>query len=132
VNGPLGEAIAARARALRIARGTLAGHAAGETTETTGPKFNVLDDLHAVWPAGEANVWNSVLAERLSDLRPDAYGQWAELEDTAKTEALTAAVKPYGLTTKGVGRRVDGELINRRGLNRGDLDKAREGRSGGR
>jgi DNA segregation ATPase FtsK/SpoIIIE, S-DNA-T family len=131
VDGPLGDAIAVRARALRVAQGTLAGYAAGETTETTGPKFNVLDDLAAVWPAGEANVWNSVLADRLAGLRPDAYGQWAGLEDTAKTEALTAAVKPYGLTTKGVSRRVDGEQINRRGLGRDDLDKAREGQSGG-
>jgi DNA segregation ATPase FtsK/SpoIIIE, S-DNA-T family len=132
VDGPAADRIAARARALRIARGTLAGHAAGETTETTSPKFNVLDDLAAVWPAGEANVWNSVLADRLANLRPDAYGQWADLEDTAKTEALTAAVKPYGLTTKGVSRRLDGEQINRRGLGRDDLEKALEGRSGGR
>ncbi|GLI41524.1 S-DNA-T family DNA segregation ATPase FtsK/SpoIIIE [Glycomyces algeriensis] len=133
VDGPKGDAIAARARALRIERGTLTGHAAGQTTTAAVvPAHNVLDDLHAVWPTGEANVWNSVLVDRLTELRPDAYGQWADLADTAKTEALTAAVKPYGLTTKGVGRRVDGEVINRRGLARTDLDTAREGRSGGR
>lgn len=132
VDGPKGEAIAARARALRIARGTLAGHAAGETAETTGPKVNLLDDLAVVWPAGEANVWNTVLVERLAELRPEAYGQWAHLADAAKTEALTAAVKPYGLASKGVSRRVDGELINRRGLAKADLDTAREGRPGGR
>jgi S-DNA-T family DNA segregation ATPase FtsK/SpoIIIE len=133
VDGLKGEAIAARARALRIERGTLAGHAAGETTTTAAaPAHNVLDDLAAVWPAGEDNVQNSALVDRLVELRPTAYGQWADLADAAKTEALTAAVKPYGLTTKGVGRRVDGKVVNQRGLAKADLDAAREGRTGGR
>ncbi|MEU5154625.1 cell division protein FtsK [Glycomyces sp. NPDC021274] len=132
VDGPKGEAIAARARALRIERGTLTGHAAGEVAATVAPAFDLLDDLNAVWPAGEANVWNLVLADRLAELRPGAYGQWTDLADAAKTEALTAAVKPYGLSTKGVSRRLDGELTNRRGLAKADLDTAREGRSGGR
>ncbi|MQM26639.1 cell division protein FtsK [Glycomyces albidus] len=133
VDGPAADRIAARARALRIERGTLAGHAAGEATATAAaPAHHVLDDLAAVWPGGEANVWNTVLVDRLAELRPEVYGQWTGLADTAKTEALTAAVKPYGLSTKGVGRRVGGEVVNRRGLNRGDLDKAREGRTGGR
>ncbi|MCD0442484.1 cell division protein FtsK [Glycomyces sp. A-F 0318] len=132
VNGPNGEVIAARARALRIARGTLTGHAAGEVAEAEGPRFNLLDDLAAVWPDGEANVWNTVLVDRLAQLRPDAYGQWATLADEDKTEALTAAVKPYGIASKGVSRRSGNRQVGRRGLNRGDLDAAREGRSGGR
>ncbi|WP_112133319.1 cell division protein FtsK [Glycomyces dulcitolivorans] len=132
VDGPKGEAIAARARALRIARGTLSGHAAGEVAEAEGPRFDLLADLAAVWPEGEANVWNTVLVDRLAQLRPEAYGHWANLADEEKTEALTGAVKPFGLATKGVSRRSGARQINRRGLNRGDLDKAREGRQGGR
>lgn len=132
VDGPTADLIAARARALRIARGTLAGHAAGEVTEAEGPKFNLLDDLAAVWPAGEANVWNTLLVDRLAQLRPDVYGQWSALADEEKTETLTAAVKPYGLASKGVSRRSGSKQINRRGLNRGDLDAARDGLPGGR
>ncbi|WP_051326308.1 hypothetical protein [Glycomyces tenuis] len=132
VDGPKGEAIAARARALRIARGTLAGHAAGETTEAAKPAHDLLDDLAAVWPAGEANVWNAELVDRLAVLRPEVYGPWAALADEDKTEQLTGAVKPYGLASKGVFRRIEGKAVNRRGLARADLDTARGGRSGGR
>jgi len=132
VDGPKGEAIAARARALREARGTLSGHAAGETTAAAGPAYDLLDDLAAVWPAGEANVWNSTLVDRLAALRPEAYGAWAALADEDKTEQLTGAVKPYGLSSKGVFRRIEGKAVNRRGLARADLDTAREGRPGGR
>jgi S-DNA-T family DNA segregation ATPase FtsK/SpoIIIE len=57
---------------------------------------------------------------------------WAALDDEDKTEQLTNAVKPYGLTSKGVSRRVGRRQVNRRGLNKGDLDAAREARNGGR
>jgi S-DNA-T family DNA segregation ATPase FtsK/SpoIIIE len=132
VDGPTADLIAARARALRIARGTLTGHAAGETTEAEGPQFNLLDDLAAIWPAGEANVWNTVLVDRLAQLRPEVYGHWAALVDEDKTETLTAAVKPYGIGSKGVSRRSGNRQVGRRGLNRDDLDKARDGLPGGR
>lgn len=132
VDGPTADLIAARARALRIARGTLTGHAAGETTEAEGPQFNLLDDLAAIWPSGEANVWNTVLVERLAQLRPTVYGHWAALADEERTETLTAAVKAYGLASKGVSRRSGTKQINRRGLNKDDLDKARDGLPGGR
>ncbi|SDD94055.1 hypothetical protein [Glycomyces harbinensis] len=132
VDGPTADLVAARARALRIARGTLSGYAAGEVTEADGPQFNLLDDLAAIWPGGEANVWNTTLVDRLAQLRPAVYGHWADLADEEKTETLTAAVKAYGLASKGVSRRSGAKQINRRGLNRGDLDTAREGRPGGR
>ena len=132
VDGPTSDAIAARARALRVARGTLSGYAAGDTEAADTPKVNLLDDLAAVWPAGEANVWNTVLVDRLAQLRPEVWGHWADLADEEKTEALTAAVKPYGLASKGVSRRSGRRQVNRRGLNRGDLDTAREGGEGGR
>lgn len=127
VDGPAGEAIASRARALRIARGTLAGHAAGETVDE-GPRHDLLDDLAAIWPAGEANVWSAVLVERLAALRPEVYGDWTEGDDADRTSRLTAAIKPYGITSKPVGRRVGGEQTTRRGIARAGLDRAREGR----
>ncbi|MEU6858556.1 cell division protein FtsK [Glycomyces sp. NPDC046736] len=132
VDGPTADLIAARARALRIARGTLAGHATGDVTEAEGPQHNLLDDLAAIWPSGEANVWNTPLVERLAQLRPAIYGHWVDLADEEQTETLTAAVKPYGLASKGVSRRSGSKQSNRRGLNRSDLDTAREGRPGGR
>lgn len=127
IDGPTGEAIAERARALRIARGTLTGHAAGETIDE-GPRHDLLDDLAAIWPTDEANVWNSTLVDRLATLRPEAYGPWAALADEDKTEQLTGAVKPYGIASKGVSRRIDGKQTNRRGIARADLDRARDGR----
>ncbi|MDA8372457.1 MAG: cell division protein FtsK [Nocardiopsaceae bacterium] len=127
IDGPTGEAIAERARALRIARGTLTGHAAGETVDE-GPRHDLLDDLAAVWPTDEANVWNAELVDRLAALRPEAYGPWAALADEDKTEQLTGAVKPYGIASKGVSRRIDGKQTNRRGIARADLDRARDGR----
>lgn len=128
VDGPTAETIAARCRALRIAAGTLAGHAAGEATVPEGPRFNVLDDLAAVWPAGEANVWSAVLVDALATLRPKVYGEWAEGDDADKTSRLTVALKPYGIPSKPVGRRINREQITRRGIAKVALDKAREGR----
>lgn len=85
---------------------------------------NLLDDLAAVWPAGEANVWNSTLVDSLATLRPEVYGPWAALEGEDKTSRLTAAVKVYGIVTKPVGRRISGVQTTRRGIARADLDKA--------
>lgn len=127
VDGPTGETIASRARALRIARGTLAGHAAGETVDE-GPRHNLLDDLAAIWPAGEANVWSAVLVERLAALRPEVYGDWTEGDDADRTGRLTAALKPYGVRSKPVGRRRNGEQTTRQGIARAALDTARDTR----
>lgn len=127
IDAPQADAIAARARALRIARGTLAGHAAGETTEAA-PKFNVLDDLAAVWPVDEANVQNGRLVELLVSFRPEFYAHLADLDDAERTAALTALVKPYGMTSKDVSGRDGHRKTTRRGLSRADLDAARKAR----
>ena len=118
IDAPQADAIAARARALRIARGTLAGHAAGETPVNEGPKFNVLDDLAAVWPVDEANVQNGRLVGLLVSFRPEFYAHLADLDDAERTAALTALVKPYGMTSKDVSGRDGHRKTTRRGLSR--------------
>lgn len=128
IDAPQADAIAARARALRIARGTLAGHAAGETPVNEGPKFNVLDDLAAVWPVDDANVQNGRLVELLVSFRPEFYAHLADLDDAERTAALTALVKPYGMNSKDVSGRDGHRKTTRRGLSREDLDAARKAR----
>ena len=52
---PAAERIADRARAARVAAGTLSGVAAGESEQTTDKAtlVNVLDDIAAVVPTGD-------------------------------------------------------------------------------
>jgi S-DNA-T family DNA segregation ATPase FtsK/SpoIIIE len=92
VDAPAAERIAARARALRERAGTLSGHALGEDLEPADPASSLLEDVLAVVPAGEARVWNQTIVARLAELRPEVYGGW-------EAEQLTAALKPYGITT---------------------------------
>ncbi|MET9382963.1 FtsK/SpoIIIE domain-containing protein [Streptomyces sp. NPDC002928] len=112
-------AIAQRAHALRKAEGTLSGHALGEEAEsTTGPFYDLLADVAAVVPPTEERVWNERIAARLAELRPEVYGGW-------KGENVTSALKPHGITTRGVaGMTDDGERTTRRGIVRDDLTKA--------
>ncbi|MET7714671.1 cell division protein FtsK [Streptomyces sp. NPDC005407] len=117
------ERILTRAAALREAEGTLSGDAAGEAPapETSA---TILDDVAQVLGKGEAKVWSETIVDRLADLRPDAYGPWAELEAKPKAEALTAALKPFGVATEQISRRVDGRVVNKRGIKRDDLAAA--------
>ncbi|MFJ3527281.1 cell division protein FtsK [Streptomyces sp. NPDC090132] len=117
------ERILTRAAALREAEGTLSGDAAGQAPapETTA---TVLDDVAAVLGKGEAKVWSETIVDRLADLRPDVYGAWKELEAKPKAEALTAALKPYGVGTEQIGRRIDGKPVNKRGIKRDDIATA--------
>ncbi|MCZ4508314.1 cell division protein FtsK [Streptomyces sp. ActVer] len=117
------ERILTRAAALREAEGTLSGDAAGEAP---APEVSatVLDDVAQVLGKGEAKVWSETIVDRLADLRPDIYGAWAELEAKPKAEALTAALKPYGVATEQIGRRIDGKTVNKRGIKREDLAAA--------
>ncbi|MGC0337906.1 FtsK/SpoIIIE domain-containing protein [Streptomyces sp. SLBN-8D4] len=112
-------AIAQRAHALRKAEGTLSGHALGEEAESTsGPSYDLLADVAAVVPPTEERVWNERIAARLAELRPEVYGGW-------KGENVTSALKPHGITTRGVaGMTDDGERTTRRGIVRDDLTKA--------
>ncbi|ALV34808.1 cell division protein FtsK [Streptomyces sp. CdTB01] len=117
------ERILTRAAALREAEGTLTGDAAGEAP---APEVSatILDDVASVLGKGEAKVWSETIVDRLADLRPDVYGPWAELDAKPKAEALTAALKPFGVATEQIGRRVDGKTVNKRGIKREDLAAA--------
>jgi S-DNA-T family DNA segregation ATPase FtsK/SpoIIIE len=106
--------IAERARALRIAAGTLTGHAAGEAFDLEASKVSLLEDVLAALPTGEAKVWSEIVCERLADLRPELYGQWGP-------DQLAAALKPHGIGTVQIGRRVEGKTVNRRGVDRTDI-----------
>lgn len=115
--------VLARAAALREAEGTISGDAAGQAPAAENAA-TVLDDVAQVLGKGEAKVWSETVVDRLADLRPDAYGAWAELEPKPKAEALTAALKPFGIATEQISRRVNGEQFNKRGIKRDDIAKA--------
>ncbi len=117
------ERILTRAAALREAEGTLSGDAAGEAP---APEVSatILDDVAAVLGKGEAKVWSDAIVDRLADLRPDVYGAWAELDAKPKAEALTAALKPFGVATDQISRRIDGRQVNKRGIKRDDIAAA--------
>ncbi|MEU3105291.1 cell division protein FtsK [Streptomyces griseoflavus] len=115
VDAPGAEAIAARARKARETAGLLTGHALGEAPEeVTGPAYDLLADILAVVPAAQAKEWSETVVARLADLRPEVYGGW-------EPDALAAALKPHGIATIQVGRRVDGKVVNRRGIDRSHI-----------
>ncbi|MFD9026537.1 cell division protein FtsK [Streptomyces parvulus] len=115
VDAPGAETIAARARKARETAGLLSGHALGEASEkVTGPAYDLLADILAVIPASEAKVWSETVVARLAELREDVYGGW-------DPEGLSAALKPYGVSTIQVGRRVKGKVVNRRGIDRSHI-----------
>ncbi|MFD9861259.1 cell division protein FtsK [Streptomyces alboflavus] len=117
------ERILTRAAALREAEDTLSGDAVGEAP---APEMaaTILDDVAQVLGKGETKVWSETLVDRLADLRPDTYGPWAELDAKPKAEALTAALKPFGITTEQISRRIDGKTVNKRGIKRDDIAAA--------
>jgi hypothetical protein len=93
VDNPATERVVARARAARHAAGTLLGHAAGQPpTPPARRSDTLLGDVLAVIPPSEPKVWSETVLERLAALRPDLYG-------TLTRDQLTAALKPYGITT---------------------------------
>ncbi|MFJ7769107.1 cell division protein FtsK [Streptomyces sp. NPDC097107] len=115
VDAPGAETIAVRARKARETAGLLSGHALGEAPETvTGPAYDLLADILAVIPAAETKVWSETVVARLAELREDVYGGW-------DPEGLSAALKPYGVSTIQVGRRVKGKVVNRRGIDRSHI-----------
>lgn len=83
--------------------------------------INLLDDVAAVLEPGEDAAWSEVLCRRLAELRPGTYSGWT-------ADQLARALKPFGVTTGQIGRRVDGEVVNRRGITTGDLAGARRAR----
>ncbi|MBD2897359.1 hypothetical protein amrb99_63190 [Actinomadura sp. RB99] len=110
------EEIGRRALALRIGAGTLTGEAAGETVNE-GERTTIVDDLRAVWPAGQDTMHSWELVQALAVYRPDRYADWlpAELDElddaeqkaarSASATMLTNALKPYGVTTRQINKR---------------------------
>ncbi|MGW4435905.1 cell division protein FtsK [Streptomyces sp. NPDC004596] len=125
IDGREAEAIGARARRLREEAGTLSGHALGEAPEPTAAAYDLLADILAVVAAKEAKVWSETVVSRLAELRPEIYDGW-------DPDALAAALKPHGISTIQVGRRVDGKVVNRRGIDRSHITSAIAERSGKR
>jgi S-DNA-T family DNA segregation ATPase FtsK/SpoIIIE len=77
--------------------------------------FSLLDDIHAIWPAGQDKVWSEVILKGLAGLRPDVYDEWT-------TDTLAKALKGYMVTTAQTwGTDPDGKGANRRGVARADL-----------
>ncbi|MFD0061752.1 cell division protein FtsK [Streptomyces sp. NPDC056690] len=125
VDGRGAERIAARARAAREKAGLLSGYALGEEPEVPASAYDLLADILAVVPATEAKAWSETVVARLAELRPDVYDGW-------DPEGLAAALKPHGVTTIQVGRRVDGKVVNRRGIDRSHITTAIAERDGKR
>ncbi|GLY33556.1 hypothetical protein [Kineosporia sp. NBRC 101731] len=120
IDGVAAEQVVARARAMREKAGTLTGYALGQNLNTDAIRRDtLLDDIALILTDSAPNAWSEVVAERLTELRPEVY-------PTLTKEQLTAALKPYGVVTRQVwGTDADtGEGANRRGLKRPDILKA--------
>lgn len=125
VDAPGAERIVARARAMREKLGNITGHAAGHTIDAdTGPAVDLLADIAAV-VGDEKKVWNSVIVNRLAQLRPDTYGHLDGLDDKEKTAQLTSMLKPFGVKTGQVWGTdpATGEGGNRKGVTVADVRK---------
>lgn len=121
IGGPEAEKIVDRARALREAHNTVTGHAAGQSVadEVSRPSYSLIKDVASVIRVDEAKVWSETVVDRLAELRPEVYGEWAALDGRAKGNQLASALKPYGVDTIQVyGRTEDGRTANRRGVER--------------
>jgi len=111
LDGPAAERVCERARQLRDKAGRLTGHAAGNPQTTQPAAVSLLDDVLAVVGAGEAKVWSETVIERLAELRPEVYAGW-------EPEQLATALRPHGIETVQISRRIDGRQVNRRGIDR--------------
>jgi S-DNA-T family DNA segregation ATPase FtsK/SpoIIIE len=117
VDGPAAERVAARARALREAAGTLTGYAAGQPDQTPAARRDtLLEDILAVVPVAEPKVWTETVVERLATLRPDTYADLTR-------DQLTAALKPHGISTGQIWGTdpATGKGANRRGIDRAEV-----------
>lgn len=116
--------ICERGRELRIAAGTLAGHAAGEQIEER-VTISVLDDVAGVFARGEDRLWSEEICERLAEVNPDAYSGW-------DATTLAKMLKPYGLITRDVWIKdpEDGGSPTRKGLKYEWVLAAQGGRAG--
>jgi DNA segregation ATPase FtsK/SpoIIIE, S-DNA-T family len=119
VDNPTAERIIARAKAARETAGTLVGYAAGEVIQAPARRLDtLLDDILTVVPVTEPKVWTETLLARLVKLHPEVYAELTR-------EQLTAALRPYGITTGQVwGQAEDGRGANRRGIDRQHVTEA--------
>ncbi|MFP1625678.1 cell division protein FtsK [Streptomyces sp. 5K101] len=124
IDGHTADRICDRARKARIDAGTLSGLAAGVEPERRAAADTLLEDILAVVPAGEAKAWNDVTVDRLAELRPETYAPWGEMEPADKARQLTTALKPYGIATGQVARRINGKTVNRTGFERARIATA--------
>jgi S-DNA-T family DNA segregation ATPase FtsK/SpoIIIE len=109
MDAPAADKIAARARALREAAGTLSGDAADESA----PDVSLLRDVLEVMP--EDRLWLDTVVGRLANLRPLLYAEW-------DAKQLSTALTPYGITSSQLKR--DG--TNRKGIDRTTVRAAME------
>jgi DNA segregation ATPase FtsK/SpoIIIE, S-DNA-T family len=114
IDNPAADAIAERALAARLAAGTITGLAAGRTPEHRAPANTLPDDILAVVPTSETKIWSEVVAARLAELRSELYDGWGP-------DQLAAALKPLGVETVQISRRIDGKVVNRRGIERAHI-----------
>ncbi|OIJ96505.1 cell division protein FtsK [Streptomyces sp. MUSC 14] len=125
VDAPGADAIGARARRVREKAGLLSGYAAGEAPEPVTSGYDLLADILAVVAADEPKAWSETVVARLAELREDVYGGW-------DPESLAAALKPHTVSTIQVGRRINGKVVNRRGIDRSHITAAIAERDGKR
>lgn len=121
---PTVRTICDRGRELRVAAGTLTGHAAGEQVEER-VLTNLLDDVAGVFARGEDRLWSEDIVDRLAEVNPDAYHGWDQT-------MLAKSLKPYGLITKDVWIKdpEDGGSPTRKGLKWEWVQAAQRDRSG--
>ncbi|MFJ8109971.1 FtsK/SpoIIIE domain-containing protein [Streptomyces sp. NPDC096132] len=93
------EDIAKRALALRTAAGTLSGQSVGAAVWDQDVE-TVVDHLRAIWPDGVETVHSHRLVEALAAYRADLYKPWTEMDAAAASTALSAALKPFKVSTR--------------------------------
>lgn len=93
------EDIAKRALALRTAAGTLSGQSVGAQVEELDVE-TVVDHVRAIWPDGIEAVHSHRLVEALAAYRADLYKPWTEMDAAAASTALSAALKPFKVSTR--------------------------------
>ncbi|CBG71889.1 conserved hypothetical protein [Streptomyces scabiei 87.22] len=118
------EEIGKRALALRTAAGTLSGQSVGATVEELDVE-TVVDHVRAIWPDGVESVHSHRLVEALAAYRPDLYRPWTEMDAAGASTALSAALKPFKVSTRQLTIR---ECCGgAKGLRREDIPAAEDG-----
>lgn len=111
IDAPGAEVIARRARAARLAAGTLSGYALGEQPETESRSF--LDDVLVVFGADTA-LWLETIAGRLRAEIPEAYA-------AITRDAVASQLRDLGVTVKDVR---EPRKANRKGCERAAVEDA--------